>query len=202
MKSTKRKSLKNVKIYIRNMVCGRCIKVVREELQRNGFDPLRVDLGEVELTGPIHEPQLQSLRTILQQNGFELLENKNGILIEAIKRAIITLVHHNHNVSPMRMKYSAYLQNEVGRDYHSLSTLFSSVENITIEQYIIKQKIERVKELIKYGELTLSEIALQMNYSSVQHLSTQFKRYTGLTPSRFKLQLAGRPNIRLPLDKV
>jgi AraC-like DNA-binding protein len=172
--------------------------VVREELEKLGLRIQRVDLGEVDLVSgkPI---DLKKIRSVLEENGFELIEDKRVRIIERIKLAILKLVQHDHSVSALKLNHSDYISRELGHDYHSLSALFSSVENITMEQYIILQKIERVKELVKYGELTLSEIAFRMGYSSVQHLSNQFKKVTGLTPSHFK-EL--KKSLRKPLDRV
>lgn len=185
-------------LYVKNMVCGRCIRVVREELEKLGLRIQRIDLGEVEIVNG-KAIDLKSVKSVLEKNGFELIEDKRGRIIERIKLAILKLVQHDHSVSPLNVNYSDYLADELGHDYHSLSSLFSSVENVTIEQYIILQKIERVKELLKYGELTVSEIACTMGYSSVQHLSNQFKKVTGLTPSHFKDL---KQSHRKPLDKV
>lgn len=185
-------------LYIKNMVCGRCVRVVREELEKMGLRVGRVELGEVDLLDgrPVDYNKIES---VLERNGFQLIEDKNVRIIERIKLAILTLVQHDHGASPLHMNYSDYIARELGRDYHSLSSLFSSIENVTIEQYIILQKIERVKELLKYRELTLSEIAFKMGYSSVQHLSNQFKKVTGLTPSHFKDL---KKSLRKPLDNV
>jgi AraC-like DNA-binding protein len=185
-------------LYIRNMVCNRCIRVVREELEKLGLRIQRVELGEVDLVSgkPV---DLKKIRSVLEKNGFELIEDKRVRIIERIKLAILKLVQHDHSVSALKSNSSHYISRELGHDYHSLSALFSSVENITIEQYIILQRIERVKELVKYGELTLSEIAFKMGYSSVQHLSNQFKKITGLTPSHFKDL---KKSLRKPLDRV
>ena len=197
-----KQSLKNSKtttLYIKHMVCDRCIRVVREELQKLKHDVRHVELGEAEIGKTVDKKDFAIIKKVLVENGFELIENENAKTIEAIKTAIIKLVHHNHEAEPMKLKYSEYIAREVGREYHSLSVLFSSVENVTIEHYIIKQKIERVKELMKYGDHTMSEIAYMMNYSSVQHLSNQFKKTTGLTPSHFK-KIKNKK--RSPLDKV
>lgn len=185
-------------LYIKNMVCGRCIKVVREDLEQLGIDVLRIELGEV---GVAHgRPlDLRKVRSVLEGDGFELIEDKNARLIERIKLAILKLVQHDHTASPMQSNLSGYLSQEVGHDYHSLSSLFSSIENVTIEQYLILQRIERVKELLRYGDLTLSEIAFQTGYSSVQHLSNQFRKITGMTPSNFKDL---KKSLRKPLDRV
>ncbi len=190
-------------IYIKNMVCERCIRVVREELQRLGHDVRSVELGEVVIGGTVTAAQMTELNVMLTKNGFELIEDRNARIIESVKTAVIELVHHNHDTAPLKMKYSDYLSKKVGKDYHSLSVLFSAVENVTIEQYIIRQKIERVKELLKYEEWSLSEIAYSMDYSSVQHLSNQFKSVTGLTPTQFKKINPARSSFRrIPLDKV
>jgi AraC family transcriptional regulator len=185
------------------MVCDRCIRVVRDELSALGHDVRRVTLGDAEI-GTVPTPQqTEAVRAMLERNGFELIEDRNARIIEAVKTAVIRLVHHDHSSSPMKLKYSELLAREVGRDYHALSVLFSSVENITIEQYIIRQRIERVKELIRYDDRSLSEIAFMMRYSSVQHLSSQFKAVTGFTPTAFKsLAPTHRAHQRMPLDKV
>ena len=194
----KKRSNATTTLYIKNMVCNRCIRVVREELEKLDLQVGRIELGEVDLvrTKPI---DLKQIKSTLEKNGFQLIEDKRVGIIEHIKLAILKLVQHDYSESPIRLSHSEYISRELGHDYHSLSSLFSSVENVTIEQYIILHKIERVKELLKYGELTLSEIAFKMGYSSVQHLSNQFKRITGLTPSHFKDL---KETLRKPLDKV
>ncbi|MHB1050871.1 MAG: helix-turn-helix domain-containing protein [Bacteroidota bacterium] len=203
MKNKKKKSQTIQRLYIKNMVCDRCIRVVKQELENIGLDVRSVELGEVEVGDRLDTTTVEKIKHLLHHNGFELIEDKNAKLIESIKTAIIQLVHHNHETEPLKVKYSEYISKKVGKEYHSLSVLFSSVENITIEQYIIKQKIERVKELIKYDDLSFSEIAYMMNYSSVQHLSNQFKSVTGFTPGEFKkLAPAHRHHHRRPLDKV
>ncbi len=203
MKKSQITKLKPQKLYIKNMVCDRCIRVVRDELQLLGHDVRNIELGEVEISNSIKPNDVVSIKTMLLKNGFELIEDKNARIIEAVKTSIIQLVHHNHDVEPMTMKYSEYIAQKVGRDYHSLSVLFSSVENVTIEQYIIKQKVERVKELLKYDDRSISEIAFALNYSSVQHLSNQFKSVTGFTPSQFKKLTPTHHQIhRISLDKV
>ncbi|MFA6467834.1 MAG: AraC family transcriptional regulator [Bacteroidota bacterium] len=201
MKNTKSKNSLH-EIYIKNMVCDRCIRVVKEELVKLGHDVRSVSLGEAEIGGLISLQQMTAIKSMLDRNGFELIEDKNARTIESIKTAVIQLVHHNHETAPLKAKYSEYIAAAVGKEYHALSLLFSSVENITIEQYIIRQKIERVKELIKYDERTLSEIAYMMKYSSVQHLSNQFKSVTGFTPSHFKKLSSSHRQYRISLDKV
>ncbi len=186
-------------IYIKNMVCPRCIKVVTDEFRKLGLDVRSVELGEVVVGGSLQKKQFDQIRHVLKENGFELIEDQKVKLIERIKLAVLKLVRNDGEEHRHQQKHSVFIANEVGKEYHSLSSLFSSVENITIEQYIILQKIERVKELLKYGELTLSEIAYRMGYSSVQHLSAQFKTVTGMTPSQFKKMSVP---LRKPLDRV
>ena len=172
------------RLYIKNMVCLRCIKVVREELQKLGIDYNSVQLGEVELTEEIPAEKLDRLRVTLLENGFELIDDSRTKLIEEVKTLIIKSIYESNK--PEEINYSDYLSKATGKPYTFLSSLFSSVENTTIEKFIISQKIERTKELLVYGELTLSEIAYRLGYSSSQHLSGQFKRITGFTPSYFK----------------
>ena len=187
------------KLLIKNMVCGRCIKVVKEELEKLGLDVRTIVLGEVIVENTLNKTQIDKIKKVLEDNGFELIENKRAKLIEKIKLEILDLVRNDEEGNPTEANYSDYIVEKIGIDYHYLSTLFSSVENITIEQYIILQKIERAKELLKYGELTLSEIAYKLGYSSVQHLSNQFKKVTGFTASQFKNMTE---NIRKPLDHL
>jgi AraC family transcriptional regulator len=184
---------------IKNMVCDRCIRVVREELQKLGMKPTNVKLGEVEIEGLPSAIEIDSMRAALKASGFELIEDKKQKLIEAMKNLVILQVHQNQESKPLPTNYSDYLSEKLSVDYVYLSTLFSSSEGITIEKYIIAQKIERVKELLAYQELTLSEIAYQMGYSSVHHLSNQFKKVTGLTPKDYKLQAH---KLRKALDKI
>ncbi|MEO8514271.1 MAG: AraC family transcriptional regulator [Ignavibacteria bacterium] len=172
------------KLYIKNMVCGRCIKVVSEELNKLGIRYSSIQLGEVELSSSIANDKLEKLRSALLENGFELIDDSKTKLIESVKTLIIKSIYQNNK--PEEINYSDYLSKATGKPYTVLSSLFSSVENTTIEKYIISQKIERTKELLVYGELTLSEIAYRLGYSSSQHLSNQFKKVTGFTPSYFK----------------
>jgi AraC family transcriptional regulator len=187
------------KLLIKNMVCNRCIKVVKEEFEKLRLDVSSIALGEVVVKGTIDESMLDKIKSVLEENGFELIEDKKAKTIEQIKLVILDLIRTDRDDAPLNENHSEYLVEKIGMDYHYLSSLFSSVENITIEQYIILQKIERAKELLKYGELTLSEIAYKLGYSSVQHLSNQFKKITGLTASQFKNMTE---NFRKPLDKV
>jgi len=190
---------RTTKLLIKNMVCGRCIKVVKEELEKLGLDVRSIVLGEVVVNSILNELQIDNIKKILEDNGFELIEDKRARIIEKVKLVILNLVRNDEEENPTEENYSDYIVEKIGLDYHYLSTLFSSVENITIEQYIILQKIELAKELLKYGELTLSEIAYKLGYSSVQHLSNQFKKVTGLTASQFKKMTE---NIRKPLDHL
>jgi AraC family transcriptional regulator len=186
-------------LHIRNMVCGRCIKVVGEELQKLGLDVRSIGLGEATVAGEIPKTLLGKLTSTLEREGFELIEDRRIRTIERIKLAVLKLVRSEALENEFRGKYSDFIAREVGQEYGGLSSLFSSMESVTIEQYVILQKIERVKELLKYGELTLSEISYRLGYSSVQHLSNQFKKVTGLTPSRFRKMIQ---NTRKPLDRV
>lgn len=173
-------------IYIKNMVCNRCIKVVREEFEKLGLVIKNIQLGEVEILKDNAKLDMQKIDNVLKSNGFELLDNKNSKIIEKVKILLIDMIRKVDSGKDIDINFSEYLAQETGLNYNYLSTLFSSLEGITIEKYIIHQKIEKVKELIVYGELTLSEIAFRLDYSSVQHLSNQFKKITGLTPSYFK----------------
>ncbi len=179
------------------MVCNRCIMVVKAEFGKMGVTSLDVQLGEVTLSHPLSDEQRQQLSDALQSLGFSLIDNKRARLIEQIKTAIIELVHYNDN--NLKVNLSDYLNDKIKHDYNYISNLFSEVEGVTIEKYFIAQKIEKVKELLVYDELTLNEIAYKLNYSSVAHLSAQFKKVTGLTPSYFR-QI--RVNKRKPLDQI
>lgn len=184
-------------LHIKNMVCDRCIMVVRQQLDALNLDYKNVQLGQVELRSEPTPQQVESLRANLEATGFELLDDKKARIVERIKNVIVSLVHRDQE--EMNLKLSAILEDKLQLDYHYLTTLFSSVEGVTIERYAILQRIERVKELLMYDEESLSGIAFEMGYSSVQHLSQQFKKITGLTPSQFR-QL--KENRRKPLDKV
>jgi AraC family transcriptional regulator len=173
-----------MKLYIKNMVCARCIKVVKEELEKLTINPVSVSLGEVELAGELNKNTFEKLKSALLDNGFELVDDARIKLIEKVKTLIIQSIYNQDK--PEEINYSDYLSKKTGKPYTYLSGLFSSVENITIEKFIILQKIEHAKELIVYGELTLSEISYRLGYSSVQHLSNQFKKTTGFTPTYFK----------------
>jgi AraC-like DNA-binding protein len=184
-------------LYIKNMVCDRCKVAVIQQLEKSGIAYQKVDLGEVTLSEIPAPEKLQSFRGGIEALGFELIDDKKSKLIEQIKTEIIQQVHSREGRT--KTNFSEYLARKLGKDYSTLSTLFSQVEGTTIEQYIIHQKVERAKELLVYNELSLSQIADQLNYSSVAHLSNQFKKVTGLSPSHFK---SLRPPIRRPLDKI
>jgi len=194
-----KKGRRIITLYIKNMVCPRCIRVVREEFEKLGLDVRNVILGEVTVSGEPDARQLAKIKKVLVENGFELIEDQNVKIIEKTKLAVLKLARNDHENNPIRMKDSEFITNEVGKEYHSLSSLFSSVEGTTIEHYTILQKIEYVKELLKYKELNLSEISYKLGYSSVAHLSNQFKQVTGMTPSQFKK--LGAPH-RHPIDHV
>lgn len=185
-------------LHIKNMVCPRCIKVVREELEKLNITVNQIELGKVSTPSILSEEQIKTVKVVLEENGFELIDDKKSKLIESIKTLIIEKIHHS-NVAFESINSSDYISDKLGYDYSYLSNLFSSVEGITIEKYIINQKIEKVKELLVYDELTLNEISYQLGYSSVQHLSNQFKKVIGLTPSHFKKL---KENKRKPLDNV
>ena len=173
-----------MKLYIKNMVCSRCKMVVKSVLESIGINPVSVELGEVELKNDIPENQKDELLKKLRAIGFDLIDDKKSKTIDKIKTLIIDLVQNKNN--DLKTNLSDFLAHQINQDYNTLSNLFSEVENTTIEKYFINQKIEKVKELIIYDELSLSEIAYSLNYSSVSHLSNQFKKVTGFSPTHFK----------------
>ncbi|MCW3122303.1 MAG: transcriptional regulator, AraC family [Flavipsychrobacter sp.] len=166
------------------MVCIRCIMVVKSELEKQELPYSSVELGQAEITSGISADKLEQLRAGLLKSGLELMDDKKSVLIQKIKSVIIEVVHYSEE--PLTVNFSDFLSQKLQHDYTYLANLFSEVQGTTIEQFIITHKIERVKELLVYNELTLTEIAYQMHYSSVAYLSTQFKKVTGLTPSHFK----------------
>ena len=186
-----------MQIFIKNMVCNRCIMVVRQEFEKAGLKPVEVNMGEVVLSKPISEGQLDDMGKRLTELGFEILDDKNKRLIEKTKAILIAEVQNGEIEEHFSL--SDYLPKKVNKEYTQLSRLFSEVEGITLEQFFILQKIEKVKEWLVYDELTLSEISYKLGYSSVAHLSAQFKKTTGLTPSQFK-KLGVKH--RKPIDKV
>lgn len=183
--------------YIKNMVCNRCIMAVEHVLTRLHLTPLYVELGKVVVQEEPSAELRARLRTELEALGFELLDDRRMQLIEQVRTAVVELVHYRNN--GLRVNLSDYLAEHLHHDYSALSKLFSEVTGTTIEKYFIAQKIERVKELLVYDELSLGEIADLLNYSSTAHLSAQFKSVTGMTPSRFKQE---KRNLRRPLDAV
>lgn len=166
------------------MVCIRCKMVVKEELTKLGLHYTSVELGEAEVLEKISVEQHDQIRTALLKSGLELMDDKKSVLIQKIKNVIIELVHYSEE--PLSINFSEFLSQKLNHDYTYLANLFSEVQGTTIEKYLIAHKIERVKELLVYDELNLTEIAYKMHYSSVAHLSAQFKKVTGLTPSHFK----------------
>lgn len=167
------------------MVCQRCIAAVKQEFNKLDLEPLSLTLGEVDLAEPLSEEQLQKLDLGLNALGFERIDDRKARIIEAVKNKIIQLIHHSDEID-RKHNWSTILAEHAHYEYNYLSNLFSSVEGITLEQYIIRQKIEKAKELLFYDELNLSEIANKLGYSSVAHLSAQFKKVTGMTPSELK----------------
>ncbi len=171
-------------LYIKYMVSLRCKMVVKEELKKLGLHFIVVDLGMVDVLENIKPEQHDQLKSNLRKSGLELLDDKKSILIERIKNVIIDMIHYSNEIP--KVNYSDYISEKLGYDYTYLSNMFSEVKGITIQQYIIIHKIEKVKELLLYDELTLTEISYKLHYSSVAHLSNQFKKITGLSPSFYK----------------
>ncbi len=179
------------------MVCNRCKMVVRSELEKLGLHPISVELGEVDIRDELQGYERQNIHATLQKFGFALLDDKKSVVIERVKNMIVDLVQNKNN--HLKTTLSDYLSRELNHDYTYITNLFTQVEGTTIEQYYIAQKIERVKELLVYDEMSLSEMAYTLNYSSVAHLSAQFKKVTGLTPSHYK-QLKEKK--RKPLEEL
>ena len=173
-----------MKLYIKNMVCSRCKMVIKSELENLGLNLITVELGEVEIQERDIKIVKNELLKRLHSLGFDLIDSKKSKTIEKIKNLIVDLIYNKNN--DIKTNLSEYLSKSLLQDYNTLSTLFSEVENTTIEKYFINQKIERVKELLTYNELTLNEIAHQLNYSTTSYLSNQFKKVTGFSPSYFK----------------
>jgi len=180
------------------MVCPRCIETVGQVLSENGFKVNAIKLGEAEIDREPSSTQMEGLSAALQKRGFELLLDKKSRIVGQVKSEIVRLVHHNAD-EMLNVNLSEHLSRLIGADYSFVSNLFSSQEGITIEKFTILQKIEKVKELLSYDELTVSEITYKMGYSSAAHLSKQFKKITGLTPGQYKNQ---SDKGRMPLDQV
>jgi AraC-like DNA-binding protein len=185
------------KLYIKNMVCDRCVSAVKSLLGELQIGYSSVTLGEVVLSGSLSAEKKEKLRDRLLATGFVLIDDKRSRLIVQVKSLIIDLVHYHSE--KLQMNLSDYLSDKLHLDYHYISDLFSEVTGYTIEKYFIAQKVERIKELLVYDELSLTEIADQLNYSSVAHLSAQFKKITGLTPTYYKKVGMSK---RKPLDEV
>jgi AraC-like DNA-binding protein len=179
------------------MVSNRCKLAVKEVLKSLGLHFIIVDLGEVEIMEDLSPEQRELLQAELLRSGLELMDDRKGILIERIKNAVVEMVHHSDE--NLKINFSDYLEEKLQYDYTYLANLFSEVQGSTIGQFIIAHKVERVKELITYGELNISEIAWKMNYSSVAHLCNQFKKITGLTPTHFKQLKEKR---RRPIEEI
>lgn len=190
--------MKGHTLIIRNMVCDRCKAAVAQVMDRIGLPVRRLDLGEVELEEKPSEREIATLHDALLALGFELMEDRDAATIARIKAAIVQLVHHT-NEATTNVKLSEYLSNALHADFPGLSALFSEVEGITIEHYFLLQRMERVKEFVRYGELTISEIAFATGFSSAAHLSGQFKKLTGMSPTAFR---ALGHTARIPLDQV
>jgi AraC-like DNA-binding protein len=173
-----------MKLYIKYMVSLRCKMIVNDELERLGIFNSKIDLGVVDIPGELSDNQRSALRENLLKSGLQLLDDKKSVLIDRIKNVIIELVHYGDELP--KENYSRYISNKLGYDYTYLSNMFSQVKGITIQQFIIIHKIEKVKELLLYDELSLTEIAHKLHHSSVAHLSNQFRKITGLSPSFFK----------------
>jgi len=187
-------------IYIKNMVCPRCISAVRQIFEEHGLDVEEIVLGYARVGGSLDAPKTADISVALHAQGFELIDSGKNRLVEGIKTLIIDTIFHQGD-AVRRWNWSAMIADSLSHDYNYLSTLFSATEGVTIEQYIIRQKTERVKELLCYNELSLKEIAFMLGYSSAAHLSTQFKRVTSYTPGQFKAMHHKRNN-RIPLDAI
>jgi AraC-like DNA-binding protein len=181
------------------MVCRRCIKVVREELENLDYTVTNVELGQATISTTGNNINIAPVKKVLEENGFELLDDKHKKLVENIKTIIIAQIQDSKNGELEKVNFSKFLSEKLNLSYQYLSNLFSSLEDVTIEKFVIHQKIEKVKELLIYDEMTLSEISYQLGYSSVQHLSSQFKKVTGFTPSHYKHLKNKKRN---PLDSV
>jgi AraC-like DNA-binding protein len=183
-----------MKIYIKHMVSQRCKLKVKDELNKLGIEFNSIDLGMVELSDDITDEQHARLKENLNNSGLELLEDKKTILVESVKNVITRMIHESDELP--KVNFSDYLSEELDYDYTYLSNIFTEVKGITIQQYIINNKVERVKELLLYDELNITEISYMLHYSSVAHLSNQFKKVTGLSPSYFKqLKLKRKENL-------
>lgn len=180
------------------MVCDRCILIVKQELEKLNFNVHQINLGKVTVVPEPNPSQLEQIAGVLQNLGFQLMDKEKDQLVEQVKNQVITLIHYS-DLSTIKQSLLHTIAATMNKEPVYLSRLFSDAEGITIEKYIIQQKVEKVKELLEYGEFNLNEIAYQMGYSSSAHLSTQFKAITGMPPSKYKVQPSGD---RKPLDQV
>ncbi|WP_254659579.1 AraC family transcriptional regulator [Mucilaginibacter sp. PPCGB 2223] len=180
------------------MVCDRCGMIVRQQLEGLGFTVSHISLGQAGITPEPNHEQMQLIAASLKVPGFELIDKESDRTVEAIKNTIVELVHHS-DLSALNTTFSALISGRLNRDYAYLSRLFSNAQDKTIERFIIEQKVEKIKELLGYGELNLNEIAYRMGYSSSAHLSGQFKSVTGLTPTEFKNH---HSQTRKPIDQI
>ncbi|MCO4294667.1 helix-turn-helix domain-containing protein [Solitalea sp. MAHUQ-68] len=186
-----------MKLFIRNMVSLRCKLLVKQELDNLNISYSKVDLGEIQLLKSLPDKKMNLLKDVLLKSGLELIEDKKVMLIEKIKNIIVEMIHYAEELP--KSTFSAYLSEKLKYNYTYMSNIFSEIKGITIEQFIMLHKIERVKELIIYNELTLTQIAYKLHYSSAAHLSNQFKKMTGSTPSFFK---SLKHQLRIPLEDV
>lgn len=186
-----------MKLFIKYMVSQRCKMMVKEELKKMGLHYMVVDLGEVEIMETLQDTQWQSLKEALKVSGLELMDDKRTILIEKIIHVIMEMIHGSEDLPVVN--YSSHISEKLNYDYTYLSNLFTEIKGITIQQFIILHKIERIKELIIYDEFNITEIAWKMNYSSVAHLSNQFKKITGFSPTHFKQLKQKR---RTPIEEI
>ena len=185
-------------LYVKNMVCDRCIMIVSQQLQNLGLSVVEISLGKVAVQPDPDAAKLHDISSALQVLGFELIDREKDQVIEQIKTEVINLVHYSE-LNEIKQSLMHLIADKLNKDYTYLSRSFSDAEGITIERYIIQQKIEKVKELLEYGELNLNEISYKMGYSSSAHLSAQFKAVTGFSPSKYKTSTDQK---RTPLDKI
>jgi len=185
-------------ISIKNMVCNRCIRVVKEDLEEKGWEIESIELGKVSIVGTLSKKNLKQIDETLRESGFELIGDSQSKIIESVKKYVIEHIHQQPE-KPLHQNFSDFLAEKTGMNYNNLSKLFSSTEGITINKYLILQKIERAKELMVYDEKSLGEISFELGYSSIAHLSAQFKKETGLSPTEFKKLLEPR---RKSLDEI
>ena len=190
---------KHISLHIKNMVSNSCVRIVREELERTGFiQVLNVELGKAEIIYDAQIINIETINSILKKNGFELINDKDEKLVEQIKTSVIQLIYFGNNTNSL-IRNSDYLSDKLGFPYVHLSKVFSEKTGTTLEKYIILIKMEKIKEMISYDEMTLSEVSYAMGYSSVQYLSNQFKQVTGISVSEYKNQIHKE---RKPLSSV